>query len=515
MALATDFYFPTCAGTRRPILARFTSDNEVTTAGVVAVVTLEFYAAATAGLTFVAAFGGNTIIFTTTATPGHDTGTDFPTGTTSGSTIASYLDDNYLLAQHYDITNSGATVTLTAKLPGAGFTLAFSGGYTSWAVTASTAGVTEVRRPNFQAWADLYIEPTYGSNNFSLLAGKLAATRAADGGYYFDVSALLDAHVSDQPPTPGDIAIRDASEAMLVRYLVRVCEAFGTPIAPQGISIKGNRTALRGRNPLDAVGTAGNTLPTGTYSASGFMPLTGRPATKRVTRAQDEFLYLLNTGGSNWRLNATAHFTDGTSAGITPLLPATATLYRVWAIPMGYAQLGIGAINPAKTVRQYVVNIEMGWPTPSGDITYTFEVMDNCPPHIRYLLFRNEMGGWDTLQLHGALQRSGQHERSSGQRILPENYSLLTREAFDYGTASLDTYEAHTGYHLTEAEADWYLRQLLQSEDVRLYDGAQVIPINITTKEADYKRDRNPLYGMLLKFQRSQRHADRHTTYKI
>lgn len=514
MALATDIYFPALAGTRRPILARFTSNNEVETAGVVATATLNFTAGAPAGAAFIIQFGGNTINFTTRTSPSHDSGYDLPAGTTSGSTIASYLDDNYTLTQYFDITFSGTTVTFTAKQAGAQYTLSFTG-YVWWAVTSNTAGVTEVRRPNFQAWADLYIENTYRSGNFGVLAGKLQATRSADGGYYFDPSALLDAYTADYPPTLDDIAVRVASEAMLVRYLIKTTEAYGTPITPQAVSQKTDRTALRGRMPLETVGTAGNTLPLGAYAGLGFQLLTGRPFTKRVTKAQNEFAYLLTTAGNNWRLTASATFTDNTTGTITPIVPGSASGYQVYVLPLGYTQLGIGAINPAKVVKSYTVNIELGYPSPSGDITFSFEVMDTCPPHMRYLLFRNEMGGWDTIQLQGALQRSGQHERSSGQRILPENYTLLNRETFDYDTSSLDTYEAHTGYWMTEAEADWYLRQLLQSEDVRLHDGAQLIPINLITKEADYKRDRNPLYGMSLKFQRSQRHADRHTTYKV
>jgi hypothetical protein len=514
MALATDIYFPALGGTRRPLLARFTSDNEVQTAGVIAAATLNFHTPAPANVPFIITFGGNTITFTTKASPSHDTGVDLPSGTTTGSTIAGYLDDNYLLTQYFDITSSGTTVTFTAKSAGASYTLGF-GGYTWWTVTSSTPGVDEVRRPNFQAWADLYIEPAYLSGNYTALAAKLSATRAADGGYFFDVSAIVDAYTADYPPTYNDIAIRVASDAMLVRYLVKVCEAYGSPIAPQAVSTKTNRTALRGRNSIETVGTAGNTLPTGAYAVSGFQLLTGRPLTKTVTKAQNDFIYLLTTAGSNWRLTASATFTDNTTGSITPLAPAAASNYQVYAVPVGYNQLGIGSINPAKTVRGYSVNIEMGYPSVVGDITLSFTLMDTCPPHIRYLVFRNELGGYDTLQLHGALQRSGQAERQRGQYILPENYTLQSRQAFDYDTMAMDEYELHTGYHLTKEEAEYYLLQLLMSENVLLQDATGFTPVTVSTKEANYTRDKFNLYGMALKLQRSLRHADQHTSYRV
>jgi hypothetical protein len=512
MALATDIYFPALAGTRRPITARFTSNNEVETAGVVASATLNFTFGAPAAAAFVIQFGGNTITFTTTNTPGHDTGVDLPTGTTSGSTIASYLDDNYLLATNFDITSSGTTVTLTAKSPGIQFTLAFSG-YVWWSVTSNTAGVTEVRRPNFQAWADLYIEPTYMANSISVLAAKLSATRAADAGYYFDVSAIVDAYTADYPPTLNDIAVRNASDAMLVRYLIKACEAYGSPIAPQALSQKTTRTALRGRNALEIVGTAGNELPTGAYP-NHVMLLTGRPVAKKVTRLQNEFTYLLSiVGSAGLAISVGISYTDGTSGSIPSVALPSASGTQVFVVPMGYDQLGIGAVNPAKTVRSYTVNIAVGSPV-VGDITLVFNLVDTCPPHMRYLIFRNELGGYDTLQLHGAMQKSGQHERQRGQYILPENYTLLSREAFDYDTSSQDEYEAHTGYHLTKEEAEYYLRQLLQSENVLLHEGSTLTPVTVTTKEANYTKDKFNLYGMALKLQRSLRHGDRHTSYR-
>jgi hypothetical protein len=521
MALATDIYFPALGGTRRPLLARFTSDNEVAVAGVLSTATITWnnLINANAGQTFIASFGAYVITFTVTSSPSHDTGIDLPTGLPTATTVAGYLDDNYLLTLYFDITVDvpNSRIIFTAKQSGAAYTLTLAGTLlgSNYTLFSSTPGVDEVRRPNFQAWADLYIEPAYLSGNFTTLAAKLSATRAADGGYFFDVSAIVDAYTADYPPTYNDIAIRVASDAMLVRYLVKVCEAYGSPIAPQAVSTKTNRTALRGRNSIEVVGTAGNTLPTGAFSASGFQLLTGRPLTKAVTKAQNEFLYLLTTAGSNWRLTASATFTDNTTGSITPLAPAAASNYQVYAVPVGYNQLGIGSINPAKTVRSYSVNIEMGYPSVVGDITLSFTLMDTCPPHIRYLVFRNELGGYDTLQLQGALQRSGQAERQRGQYILPENYTLQSRQSFDYDTMAMDEYELHTGYHLTKEEAEYYLRQLLLSENVLLQDATGFTPVTVSTKEANYTRDKFNLYGMALKLQRSLRHADQHTSYRV
>lgn len=515
--LTNTTYFPALGGTRRPLIAAFTSDNETEVAGVTAVATLHWYNVCYAGDTLIISFGSTVITFTATATPSHDPGTDLPTAELDVADIAGYLDDNYLLTLYFDISydTPNDRITFTAKATGSAYTITFGGTMLgeNYSEHANTAGVNAVPRPNFQVWADLYIEPTYLSGVFSTLAGKLSATRAADGKYYFDVSALVDGYVADHQPILDDIAIRVASESMLVRYLIRAGEAYGSPIAPQGFATKISRTALRGRNAIETVGTAGNTLPTGTYAAQGFMPLTGRPLSKKVTKAQNEFLYLLTTSGSNWSISGLVTFTDGTTGAMTPLTPATVTAYQVYALPMGYTQLGIGAVNPAKTVRSYTVNISLGDPTPTGDISLTFELMGTCPPHMRYLIFRNELGGYDTIQLQGALQKSGQADRQRGQYILPANYTALSRQAFDYDTSSQDEYEAHTGYYLTKEEAEYYLRQLIQSENVLLHDGSNLVPVTLTTKEANYTRDKYQLYGMALKFQRSQKHMDQHTSY--
>ena len=518
MALTNTAYFPSLGGSRRPLIARYTSDNEVQTAGVAAVATIHWYNVCYAGETLTISFGSTVITFVATDTPSHDTGTDLPTAELDVADIAGYLDDNYLLTLYFDITydTPNDRITFTAKNPGTAYSITFGGDMLgeNYGVHANTAGVDEVRRPNFQAWADLYIEPTYLSGVFSILAGKLSATRAADGGYYFDVSALVDGYLTDQQPILDDIAIRNASENMLTRYLIKVGEAYGSPIAPQGFSSKASRTALRGRNPLEMVGTAGNTLPTGTFPNHA-MPLTRRPAAKRVTKAQNEFIYLLSiVGSAGISISVAVFFTDGTTGTISAYAPPTSSGTQVYVVPCGYTQLGIGAVNPSKTVRSYTVNFALGSP-PVGDITLDFTVMDTCPPHMRYLIFRNELGGYDTIQLHGAMQKSGAHERQRGQYILPDNYTSLNREAFDYDTSSQDEYEAHTGYHLTKEEAEYYLRQLLQSENVLLHEGSTLTPVTLATKDADYTRDKFNLYGMKLKLLRSQRHADRHTTYRV
>ena len=503
MSLSISLPPPLIAGTRRPIIVQLATDTVIATAGSANNTISKLEQPAADGDTWLFNFNGHTVTFTAKDNPEHN-GNEFPAGTTVALIVAGYLEDNYLLSLHYHIsTPAGDDIQFIAKEPGTQFDLLHEGstyaGFSQWQFID---GEDPFVLPNFQAWLDLYVEAQLGSTDYgNLPVATLSATADPKGRFTFDLSALLDAQVEDAQPDLSD-AVPDAfSSKMLCRYRFTYNEAWGSPIEPRIVQQSAIYTALRGQKALDVEGLVGNV-----FSSK---ILSGRPRTKEVATAQPEFLYLLLSAGVGGTISFQIHYTDG-STGSLPDIAIVPSIAQVYSIPCGHDQLGIGALAPAKTVESYVFNFAYV----DGDFTYTFRLVEDCPPRRRYLVFRNEMGGYDTLPCTGRLTRRGSFARDQAQKSLPANYELqIDRMAVDYHVRSQDEYGLHTGWFFTEEEVAYYARQFLQSENVLFHEEGRFTPVTLLTKEVTYSKDRVKLYGFAFRFRRSVAHGEKHGVY--
>ncbi|MEO1210778.1 MAG: hypothetical protein AAFX78_14680 [Cyanobacteria bacterium J06638_20] len=490
---------PAMAGTRRPILVQFSTDQVTGPSGTVHGAVFQIDTAAAIDETWVFIFNGITVTLTAKAGP-DSSGSQFTSGTTSGITLASDLQQNYFLSENFTISSPSANrVQLTAKAPGTAYNIDSTGSsWSGFSLVSETPGEDPATLENFQAWLDLYIEEPRGSNDFgNIPVAKLTATQGASGFFIFDLSAILDGYVGDDPP-PQAAGVVLLTVLPVRKYKFRYNEAFGSPIEPRATSESGPYYCFQGRKEHEAAGTSNNSF-SDTF-------LTGRPLVSNMWHGQSGYLYL-RTDPALLTIAVTPFRDDGTAFPPYFLPVPSGARESVVKVPAGPAQLSV----PAGTVR-YDIYFEYGAGTSR---TYTVNIIDQCPPHSTYLLFRNALGGYESLPVTGAKAKKGSFKADMHDRILPANYTQQTRESHTFNHQGDDTWDMHTGWVFTGQEADYYARQFMMSENILMPSGEGLVPMVLTSKEVTYSKDRIHLYGFSFALKKASPHRDRHTTHLI
>ncbi len=499
MALTLVASTPTIGSTRRPLLARFSTDQDIVSGGVANNTISSLDTAAADGDTWVFNFNEFTVTFTAKTTP-QQNGNEFPAGTTLANAVIPYLQSNYFLNLYYDISEYDTDdIQFIAKAKGAKWNLLHDNstwtGFTQWQFID---GEDETILENFQAWLDLYIEQVRDGGDYgSVPIAKLTATQSAAGFFDFDLSAILDAYVEDDPPMPFSGVVL-LTQLPLRRFKFQYNEAWGSPIAPGAITESSEYFGFRGRREHESAGT--------TYNAFSDIFLTDRPLTKTLWRQQADYLYFLTDRRNAVTINVIAY--DRAGAGLASY-PITVPSYAGWTvmkIPTGPDQLSLHADTAS-----YTMQITYG--AGAQVRTYTFNVVGKCPAHSTYLLFRNALGGYDSLPITGRKTATLATQHQEASKILPANYTNATPERIRYDITAQDELQCHTGWVFTKAEVEYYSRQFFMSENILLPGAEGLIPYTLLTKEVLVTRDRTNLYGFGFKLRKSTRHMDRHTSY--
>lgn len=276
-----------------------------------------------------------------------------------------------------------------------------------------------------------------------------------DGDCVFNLSHLFHAYV--QPDRPEDVItdtpivlskmVRNAGYS-LQEYIDG--QAQGTPIPGPALNIY--------RSAFDYV--TGQELQAFAISAGKF--LTHAPNPKEVRTNQPEFLTLIApTGTTSVQLNWEVTFDDDTTqSGTTPAISCNA--FNPILFPTGFNQLRLDLISG--TIVSWRVWIEDQSNTTISIIrVYTLNNAP-CSQLIRYYLFENSLGGWDTLCTYG----EGQTEMSVSKResqFVPDPMGDPTDPVFRaYGRKFRNQYQQATGW-MTLGEIEW-ARDILLSEVV-------------------------------------------------
>lgn len=490
---------PAIGGTRRPVIVQFSTDTDIVSGGSAFSVIYDLDAGASVDDTWIFIFNGITVTLTAKASP-DASGTQFTSGSTSGSTIASDLAKNYFLDQYFTISSPAADqVQLVAKNTGAQYNI--DDGESTWAGFSQFSyndGIDDTTLANFQAWLDLYIEQVRDAGDYGTApVAKLTATQSASGFFVFDLSAILDGYVEDDQPPASGTSI-SATQLPLRRYKFKYCEAYGSPIAPFSITTSSAYFAFFGRRELESAGTSNNSF-SDTF-------LTGRPLTKNLWRAQQDYIYFLVDRRNTVTVTVVAYDSAGGGLASYPITVPSYSGWTVLKIPTSPDQLSLHA-----DTYRYTMQIQYG--SPSTSRTYTFYVKHKCPDHSTYLLFRNALGGYDSLPVTGRTTATGAFSSEMGEQILPANYTEQSRETLTYNHMGADEFDMHTGWVFTKLEVEYYARQFMMSENILMPGGEGFRPMVLLTKEVLYTKDRTNLYGFGFKLRRSATHKERHTAY--
>lgn len=200
---------------------------------------------------------------------------------------------------------------------------------------------------------------------------------------------------------------------------------------------------------------------------------------KRVLPTQPEVLYFIAPSSATYSPVVAITFTDGTTASHSPAISIALQALEVGSLPVGYTALGLATVDAEKTVASYIVTI--------GGKTRSYTVDHIAYNDVRYLIFRNSLGGYDVLPCTGEVDSKSETTRNLAERVYdPEASARISRYAYNIELKEVET--LNTGW-LQANEKRW-LNDLMISEDVWEMLGGVLRPVLIRNSDLD-RTERN------------------------
>ncbi|MBB3842189.1 hypothetical protein FHS57_006220 [Runella defluvii] len=234
--------------------------------------------------------------------------------------------------------------------------------------------------------------------------------------------------------------------------------------------------------------------------------LTWQPRSEKIIdRNQPEFLSFLthhNPLPSALKVRVQVTFTDETtSETLTPIELKKVENYTLYTIPVGFQALGLANLEQEKNVLYYKV-----WLSNHLFQQLTEErvyyVSNDYEHHVRYVVFLNSLGGWDTLRMTGLSNEQLQTSVSIMQRQLEPNYSVSSDEIFTVNITGERRLTLYTG----NLSRPWlkYLEELVWSEKIFVVTADGFVPIIINQNSFDGPNEDDDFSGRVFQFRQAK-----------
>lgn len=460
-------------GNNNPVAFVVAGSNRVATPGVARALSVVKSGTIANGATIVFAWGNNSLTFTfTTSYAIIDTGLALHPAM-DASAIAAALRLNYLINRDFTITVSSTTITFTANAVGTAYQLEITLPTGMTFGSTDINGADEVLNSNYQHFAQLLVEDTFNSGVFTKKT-EMFADAGSDQVAIHYLEGILRGIMRDLSDVPAfNQTTRTTANNILRRYQVEFAEFYGNVPAVQKLYNSGTFYALNGEIATDQW-PGYNFIDK--LSAQKFF-LTNRPQKIDTWADAQQYLYFMNylTATVNFSMMVRSYYTDNTSATTNFATISGLNKYDTAIIPVGFTQLNIASIDPSKTISHYLV-----WLTPVGSSTQASRpmqfILKNKPYFSRHFIFRNKIGGFDTL-LCAEQATTRPIEKESRRSFVPYNFS---KSSGSIKSDVTDAYESHTisSIFLRKEEAEAGL-EIISSSEVYLVGATGFIRIDV------------------------------------
>ncbi len=475
---------------RNNVWAKISTDNNVSTAGVISVLKIAVSGtSATVGQYVKLPFNAG-LITMTFASALDNTGN---TLRTAGSlTLANFilqlaadLASNYYISDAYIITSDTSHVILTAKFPGSAYSfISPSTTATGFTFSTNTAGVDQVNRTNFKIILDIYFETSYKSGSFVKIHSQALIPAATS--VVFDIHDALHAQLGIDLPSYAMTTVMSVVNC-IGRYKIRYAESYGDLPVIQQMTESSICYILKGA--LSFFENSYTTSILTSYFVASQKFLTWQPRIKTVTTSQQEYLsFMVPSAATTIKLIAKYYYSDGSTSVNTPLTKTSISEYDIYMFPTGYSQI----INPVagKQIIKWDIWIADQTNTVISEI-FTYKLILKPEVDQRYFLIENSVGGFDTLRTTGENSTSLSVQTDVGQKILQQGYSPVAAGFQKLLSIGQPTYKQAAGWR-TKAEIDW-LEELLYSKNVYEDFNGEFVPVIINTASIDKYTSRQTL----------------------
>ena len=348
----------------------------------------------------------------------------------------------------------------------------------------------------------------YGSGEFTeliTLPGRELPKRTELGADYypgaqFDVGVFIDDFLKRTPPRFGQTNIVTCSD-MITPFLVQTRVENAGVLVPDSAKTLPLEYAIKGSLGVEQFAVWQEQF-FSTYLADARRFLTWQPSEKWTDVNQPEFLYYLvnyTPRPTELRLRVEIKYTDGSLGGSTPQTMTTVGQYVVYGIPVGFAALGLPAVEASqnKEIHSYKVYIANQAGQRLSE-KRTYYVQRDYEPNVRYLLYANSLGGYDTLRCTGQTSRSLTVKGTAAQRSLDPTYLPTTAELFSLNRLGERVITLNTG--LRDGDELDYLSELTLSDEVYVVTQEGFVALEPTSTTLALRTDDENLAGRTLTF---------------
>jgi hypothetical protein len=383
-------------------------------------------------------------------------------------------------------------------------------------IPAAPANVEE--RATLRYFADLFVPEAWLSTNFVKETTREAREKPPktvgsvtirEGAtiYYEDILEALLALESQAPDWDTQVITPCPGAVLPFRIESRVTQGVDTPVGtpaatPVYYALKG------GLNFSDFADNATSFFVTWLKETAQF--LTWQPDGKWIDTWQPEFLYLLTNFTplpTELKLCVEFTFDDGTSKNLLAQTLALPKAYQVYCFPVGFRALELATeeITEGKQIRKYAVYVTNQADERISEVrTYQVDRRYFRPDEVSYWLYRNSLGGFDTLRCTGNLLENLVTEREAGKRFTPYNYGRSFGASFPAYLSGDTDILANTGY-FRQNQREWveYLQELFYSKEIYQLNHRGLMAVELVSKELTSKDSKPNTVAAKLKFRLS------------
>jgi hypothetical protein len=515
MSLSNITPLPAIVPVRDPAWFEVTCNGLLIAAAEHAAYALVFLQSPTPGLAFTILIGNMEVPFTFINGPSDDSGTEVTIGSSFAehqANLITALRANYHIDQLFTVSDQGSHVRLDARSPGYMQVMFSNTVPVSLSFNELATGSDGVFAPNYSANVQIWVEHDWMSEVFTPMP-SLQNVPDAFFNTRWDLSSFLRTTVSHDWPA-YEQSIPTAQRSLQRRFYTTRWEQFGDPPMPQAVIRSSIRRAwfAGSRNIEHNVFQQVFGLLQSTALKNPFLTYRGRKGRHEVSAHQQCYLgYYRRTAkfpGQQLKLKADVTWTDGTSNGTVVWTDSDITGFvqgDVILFPTGFHVLGLQALDPTRTPRQYSVQV-IDHNAQALSESYTFHVMpqDANERHIEYV---NSLGVVESLRCTAASSEAINTAHQEVHRLLtvmrtalPGEQVANDRQLLDGNTVKL---KVHTGF-MDRGELNALLDVLFSPEwRLVLPDRRTRAPLLLIDAEHIFRRQGEPdenLHALQLEF---------------
>ena len=373
----------------------------------------------------------------------------------------------------------------------------------------SISGQNQTIRPFFK----IGLQVLLGSGESWITIGEDIQPVSDTGITTLDIHRLFSDHVFStfQFPEATSPLIKICPTACK-EYRVRYFEQYGGDIIAQAATQSESFYILHGglSGVLESFYNRNNTSLWDKLTYNNYF-LTWQPTDKLVTRDQTEKLFfLLQNEVSMLILRIAFRFKDGTGNQSYPISsidnPIPKTVYELTCTPSIMQVPGFVTDN----LDYYQVWMEDGQMNRISEIR-TFRLDYQYYHNIRLFLFKNSLGGYDTIRFIGEQEDSLEYDRVSVNSVLGSDFTELSHRHSQFSVTETRKHKCNTGWIIPQTTA--WIRDFFLSKQVYQIFSGKLVPVIITSTEILHRKDNKELFS--IDFEYSQSFSNEHYSREI